>query len=297
MLSQSRSRLLPLAKTVWVRTTLQMVGRHVPAALASQQMRWRTPSRTRAKLDRLDEMAHEGERNEARLRRQKKKEKEEAKKNRKGKKEEEVIIVELPDVKKIRAEMMEIVKQFDDYIKTVRGAEPKPELFDHIKVDAYEETVPLKEVAQIVIENPKMATVTCYDPEIVKDVYKAFHNPRFREHQKYQCTIDDRKGGVLKVDIPPVTTATRAALGKEVYDKMQKYLKEIRKIYTPHFNLCKEIQMQKVEGIPKDDGYKTKIALKELLDEITELMHQKNKEKARSLMDMDEHLKRKKEYE
>ena len=55
--------------------------------------------------------------------------------------------------------------------------------------------------------------------------------------------------------------------------------------------------MQKVEGIPKDDGYITKIALKELLDEITELMHQKNKEKARSLMDMDEHLKRKKEYE
>jgi hypothetical protein len=72
----------------------------------------------------------------------------------------------LPDPKDIKERMQKQIEAFKGYLKSVRGSEPTPEMFDDISVaDAYGKgtgLTPLKSVAQVVISSPTLATATCY---------------------------------------------------------------------------------------------------------------------------------------
>ena len=170
----------------------------------------------------------------------------------------------LPHPSQIKDKMMSAVAKFQESLKAIRGAEPSPELFDEIQVNAYGSTTPLKAVAQVVIVSPTLAQVTCFDPSVGKEVQKAIQlsmqlNPQLDE------------GGVVKVPMPRMSLETRQQLAKQLNKMAESCRQRVRTIRRKAMDTVKKGKDGKIPGVSKDDAFHS---AKEL-DGVTEdVMHQ-----------------------
>lgn len=275
-------------------------------------------------LEVLDEMAHSKEREQARERRKKNKERKEKKKNKgkKGTEaaatsvddvdnamEEESAFeqssagkvddqdhgdedhsdhdedeIELPDTRKIKEKMMGIVSKYEEQLKYIRGAEPTPELFDDVKVNAYgSENTPLKAVAQVVITSPTMGSVTCFDPALVKEVKNSIQlqlglNP--------QTDASDGDAGVLKVPIPKVSMETRQKTAAQLNKKAESFRQKIRRVRRRYNNIIKSGKEGKLDGVSKDDVYRVAQEIDDVTDQAVKKLNDITENKHQSIMDV-----------
>jgi len=112
--------------------------------------------------------------------------------------------ITLPTKDEVKSKMIKVVQALETSLRSVRGAEPTPELFDSVAVKVYGSTMPLNAVAQVVITGPSMAMITCFDPatasavrDAIRDMEGMNFNPRMEEN------------GTLAVPIPKVSVETR----------------------------------------------------------------------------------------
>eukprot|EP00980_Cylindrotheca_fusiformis_P008200 scaffold1736_cov127-Cylindrotheca_fusiformis.AAC.14 len=223
-------------------------------------------------LDTLDDMAHRKEREAAEEKRKKKKERKAGKKGGKGAPEtgddddedddmdlyddddndetgeEEDAEPSLPDPSEVKQKMMVAVNKFEESLKSIRGAEPSPEIFDDLMVNAYGSTTPLKAVGQVVIVSPTLAQITCFDPMVAKDVSKAIQlalelNPRVEE------------GGNVRVPLPRMSKEIREQTARQLKKKSESCRQRIRQIRRKAMDKVKKGKDGKIAGISKDDAF------------------------------------------
>ena len=282
------------------------------SAVGNVQLRWKHAARKGNHLEVLDEMAHAKEREQAQERRKKKKERKEKKKN-KGKNgavaaseesstaenpaqaaadvdfeddhddhsDHEEDEVELPDTQKIKNKMMGIVSKYEESLKAIRGAEPTPELFDDILVHAYgSENTPLKTVAQVVITSPTMASITCFDPALVKEV---------RNSILQQLGLNSSEGddvGVLKVPLPKVSMETRQKTAAQLGKRAENFCQKIRRVRRRYNNIIKAGKEGKLEGISKDDVFRVAQEIDDVTEQAVKKLNDINDKKHKSIMDI-----------
>jgi ribosome recycling factor len=304
---------LTMMSSVASRQLLHLARRRAPTALASFQLpsdivsvtttlnqRWfsRKAARMGQHLDSLKEQAHRGSREEAKEKRQQKK---------KGKKGEEIteggdgpsasqseiedIVFDddeeekpseeegpsLPDPDEVKAKMLKVVDRLKESYKSIRGAEPSPELFDSIMVSAYDDRAPLSSVAQVVIASPTLAHVTCFDPALAKDVLNAIRdslelNPQLEED------------GVVKVPLPRPSAETRQRTVKQLGKQAEATRARIRKMRRKAQDKVKLGKDGKMEGISKDDAFRVAKEIDAVVDEVTKLINDAVQEKEESVM-------------
>lgn len=254
-------------------------------------------------LETLDEMAHETVRQEARERRQKKKEKQAA---RKAKQKGDHQSVEhhageavelahhdsedfdyddddddgyeadddetesddstLPDPETSRSKMLKIVDQFVESLKAIRGAEPSPEFFDDVVVEAYGANTPLKSVAQVVITSPTLATATCFDPSLSKMISVAIRN-------KLSLNPSVEDGGVIKIPLPRVSMESRQRTAAALKKRTENYRQRIRRVRRNALEAVKKGVAGKLEGVSKDDAFRVQKEIEAITDQV---IHQLN---------------------
>ena len=275
------------------------------------QRRWKHASKTGNHLNRLDELAHEQSRQEAKEKRQKKKEKKAARKGKKAPAEsdttpeavvdmpsidsEEYIIEEdhhddneeeddiLPDPDQVRQRMEKIVTRFIDSLKAIRGAEPTVELFDNVQVEAYGGApTSLQSVAQVVLVSPTRATATCFDPAVAKSVQAALY-----QQLELHATIAPDDPGTLQIALPRVSLESRQktahALQKRAEAVRQRVRQVRRKVLTP----VKQGVAGKLEGISKDDAFRLQQEIESMTDRVLQELNQAAEEKHNSIMAVD----------
>lgn len=262
-------------------------------------------------LEVLEEMAHSKEREAAQERRQKKKDRK-LKKKTKGKlvaedsspgsfamegarddeddyfedddDDNEEDEVELPDPKQIHSKMMDAVKTFEESLKSIRGAEPTPELFDDILVDAYgSESTPLKTVAQVVIASPTMASITCFDPSLVKEVKSSIQlqlglNP--------QTDASEGDAGVLKVPLPKVSLESRQKTAQQLNKRAENFRLRIRRVRRRYNSIIKQGKDGKLEGISKDDVFRVAKDIDDVTDKAIKNLNEVADAKHAGIMDV-----------
>ncbi len=108
----------------------------------------------------------------------------------------------LPSKEEVKSRMMKVVNAMEESFKAIRGAEATPELFDNVQVKAYGSMTALNAVAQVVINTPTMATITCFDPDVAPAVRDAVRDAGMN----FNPRIED---GVVVVPIPRVSAETR----------------------------------------------------------------------------------------
>ncbi len=112
-------------------------------------------------------------------------------------------IPSLPSIDDVKSRMMKVVDSMEESFKSIRGAEATPELFDSLQVKAYGSFTPLNGVAQVVINTPTRATISCFDPDVAPAVRDAV---RDMAGMNFNPMIED---GVVIVPIPRVSAETR----------------------------------------------------------------------------------------
>lgn len=230
-------------------------------------------------LETLEEMAHQPEREAAVEKRKKKKERKAKKK--KGKQaaappvveepeddeddfdfgddddmeEENEVIGEdgeveitLPDPSDVKSRMMKVVGRFEESLKNIRGAQPGPEIFDDLMVDAYGSMTPLKAIGQVVIVSPTRAEITCFDPQVAKNAAKAVQlalelNPQVEE------------GGSIKIPLPRMSLEVREQMAKQLKKRSEACKQRIRQVRRKAMDKVKKGKDGKISGISKDDAF------------------------------------------
>ncbi|CAB9523030.1 Ribosome-recycling factor [Seminavis robusta] len=255
-------------------------------------------------LETLNDMAHTQEREQAQERRQKKKDRKQLKKQ-KGKAVEntkaessesteddwdddddddnEEDEVELPDPSEIKEKMLNIVNSFEESLKSIRGAEPTPDLFDDIMVHAYDSETPLKAVAQVVITSPTMASVTCFDPSLVKEVRNAIQVQLSLNPQSDESGGD---AGVLKVPLPKVSLEVRQKTAQQLNKKAENFRLRIRRVRRRYNSIIKQGKDGKLEHISKDDVFRVAKEIDDVTDATIQKLNDVADAKHATIMDV-----------
>jgi ribosome recycling factor len=262
----------------------------------NQQLRFKHAAKKGLHLQKLDEMAHNSERDAAEERRKKKKEKTAARKSKKGaspaeeasassntkdsddwdeeleeEEEEEHDDSILPDPAQVKKRMLSHVDGFKEYLKGVRGAEPTPELFDDVMVtDAYGKgtgSTSLKSVAQIVISSPTLAVATCFDPATSKAVSVAIRD-------KLELNPQVEEGGTIKIPLPRVSMESRQQTAAAVQKRAENYRQRIRKNRRTALDVVKQGVAGKLEHVSKDDAFRVQQEIEIITETVIKELNQ-----------------------
>ena len=183
----------------------------------------------------------------------------------------------LPDVSSLKDRMMKAVTHLEKSLKSIRGNEPTPDMFDSLTVFAYGTAASLSSVAQVVIVSPTLAKLTCYDPDTSTAVRDAIRdagmnlNPRIEE-------------GEVVVPIPKVSAETRKVLVKQIGQMGEKIRSKVRTIRRTAHDIVKKGQAGKLEGISKDDAFRVGREVEAVTEEAISMVNEVIEKKQQSIM-------------
>ena len=125
--------------------------------------------------------------------------------------------------KSAEEKMRKAVKALDDEFKTIRTGRASAALFENIRVDYYEQKVPLNQVATISIPEARLVIIQPWDRSVLPEIEKAI--------QKSELSVNPNNDGkVIRIAIPPLTEERRRELGKVAKNIAEKSRVSIRNV-------------------------------------------------------------------
>lgn len=155
----------------------------------------------------------------------------------------------------------------------IRTGRASPAILDSIKVSAYGQESPIKQVASISVPEPRMIVIQPWDKSVIGEIEKAI--------QKSDLGINPTNDGkLLRLSFPPLTEERRKDLVKVVKKRSEEGKVSIRNIRREAIEYLKEMQKEKM--ISEDGEHKGQDEIQKLTDEmiveIDKVMDGKEKE-------------------
>ncbi|MBW5802486.1 ribosome recycling factor [Coxiella endosymbiont of Ornithodoros amblus] len=139
----------------------------------------------------------------------------------------------------------------------LRTGRAHPSLLEHIKVDYYNVSTPLSQVATIAIENPRTLSITPWEKNMVRPIEKAI---RKADLGLNPATVRM----VIRVPLPPLTEEHRKELARMARDESERARVAIRNIRREANNDLKELM--KGKEISEDEERRAQTAIQKLTD-------------------------------
>lgn len=158
---------------------------------------------------------------------------------------------------KIAAAKEWLAKEF----RNVRTGRANPGILDSVQVSAYGSMVPLKQVAQIGVEDARTIRIQPYDPSTLKDIERSISAANLGVG-----TSADNSG--VRVTFPELTGERRQELIKMAKSKLEEVRATIR---VARDEAKKEIETRAREGtLTEDDKYNMTEELQKRVDKANE---------------------------
>lgn len=111
--------------------------------------------------------------------------------------------------------MAQAYMHFEEELKKVRTGRAHAAMLDSVTVEAYGQTMPLNQVANVTAPEPQMLTVTPFDPSTLQGIVEAI-----RKDQSLGFNPSD-DGRVIRVPVPALTEERRKQLVKQTGEKIE----------------------------------------------------------------------------
>ncbi len=162
------------------------------------------------------------------------------------------------DVKqKANDRMQKAIESLNSRLSKIRTGRAQPGILDGIMVDYYGSATPLRQVAQVNVEDARTLKLTVFDRNSIKDVEKAI--------QKSELGLNPVVTGTdIRVPLPPLTEERRKDLVKVVRSEVENSRVEIRNIRRDANAQLKELQKDK--AISEDDQRNGEEQIQKLTD-------------------------------
>ena len=172
----------------------------------------------------------------------------------------------LPTNDTIKSKMLLVITSLERSFSSIRGGgEVTPELFDSVRVSAYGELVPISSVGQVIIDDPRRVTISCFDPAIASEVRDAVRDMSTMNLSPY---VEEGGSGVVIVPIPRVSDETRKEITKELGRQAENTRQRIRSIRRKAMDIVKRGKEGKLDGISKDDAFRVEKEIESVTKEI-----------------------------
>jgi ribosome recycling factor len=160
-------------------------------------------------------------------------------------------------VSETKSKLDHAIEHFKDELKKLRTGRAHPGMLDNIKVEVYGQQMPLKAAANITAPEAQLLQITPFDPNNLQAISTAI-----RDDQSLGLSPTD-DGRVVRINIPPLTTETRASMVKIISQKVEECMVTSRQIRHEAFH--KGDQAEKDKDIGKDERIRFEKQIDDLL--------------------------------
>lgn len=165
----------------------------------------------------------------------------------------------LNEIKKDASERMaKSVASLKQELTKIRTGRAHTSLLDHITVEYYGSQVPLNQVSNVNVEDPRTLTVTPWEKQMVPVIEKAILNSDLGLNPA-------TAGTVIRVPLPPLTEERRKDLIRVVRNEAEGGRIAIRNIRRDAIGDIKDLMKEKMIG--EDDERRAEDEIQALTDE------------------------------
>jgi ribosome recycling factor len=141
---------------------------------------------------------------------------------------------------------------------TIRTGRANPSLLDRIEVDAYGTRMPLRSVANVGAPEPRLLTVTPFDPNILKNIERAIGDSDIGLNPQ-------NDGKIIRLPIPELTEERRRELIRVARQMAEEARISVRNVRRDEM---KDVHDLRKEGeISQDDEHRAGDELQELTND------------------------------
>ncbi|HID44722.1 MAG TPA: ribosome recycling factor [Chromatiaceae bacterium] len=180
----------------------------------------------------------------------------------------------IDDIKQDAADRMDkTIKSLQDSLAKIRTGRAHPSLLDHLTVSYYGVDTPLKQVANVNVEDARTLTIQPFEQSMVKSVEKAIMESDLGLNP-------NTAGTVIRVPMPALTEERRRDLTRVVRQEGEQAKVAIRNVRRDANGDLKELVKEKL--ITEDDERRGQEIIQKLTDlhvkEIDELLEAKEQD-------------------
>lgn len=165
----------------------------------------------------------------------------------------------------IKPELDKAVNFLKREASKMRVGQVNPSFIEEIEVEAFDEKMPLKQLAAIRKEGPRSLVIEPWEGDYVEPIEKALTDADLG-------ATPNVSGEKIRMSFPSLSEERREELEKELSDKKENARQTVRKWRDEAW---KKIQNKEQEGeISEDDKYRAEDELQDLIDEYNEKIDQ-----------------------
>jgi ribosome recycling factor len=156
--------------------------------------------------------------------------------------------------------MKTTIEKTEAELVTIRTGKATPALLDGVKVDYYGTKVPLKQVANVAVPDPKLITVQPWEKPLVGEIVKAIQTSGLGLNPQSDGTF-------IRIPLPPLTEERRRELVKAVKHMVEESKVAIRNVRRDAIEKLKKLE--KEHAITEDDLHRSQKEIQDLTDRKT----------------------------
>ena len=178
----------------------------------------------------------------------------------------------LKDFQKQTKEILELVEQD---LKSVKTGRAKPALIEDVKVQAYNTSMIIRELASITVPDPHQIVISPWDKGLLEPIERALATAELN----LSPVVDSE---IIRIKIPPLTQETREELVKLVNQKLESARAMLRQVRNEAKSKIEE-RKGKV-GVSEDDIHHDLEELQKVTDETMAELDERSQTKEKELM-------------
>ena len=165
----------------------------------------------------------------------------------------------------IKSRMQKSITALKSELATIRTGRANAALLDHVRVSYYGSDVPVAQVGNISVPEPRMLVITPWEKSMLGDIEKAI--------LKSDLGLNpSNDGSVVRIVLPELTEERRRDLVKQVKSVGEKARVSVRNIRRDANEEIK--RTQKEEGLSEDESKREHDTVQKITDQfITEIDH------------------------
>ncbi|MGH7671835.1 MAG: ribosome recycling factor [Gemmatimonadales bacterium] len=181
----------------------------------------------------------------------------------------------LPDyIKHAKQQMDKTVEAVKREFATVRTGKATTSLLDLVRVEAYDNEMPLTQVASVAAPEPKLLTIQPWDKTLLKAIEKAILASDLG-------LTPSNDGNIIRIPLPPLTEERRKELVKVIHKLAEEGRVAIRHARTETMN-----KIKKTDHVSGDDKKHAEKDLQKVHDEHLKLVDTAVKAKEAEIMEV-----------
>lgn len=177
--------------------------------------------------------------------------------------------------KETKEEFQKTIEWFKKEIAGLRGSRISIELFDNVKVECYQSSMFLKEVASLSLIDSRTISIEPWDKSLMPNIEKCLNNIGLQGSMQ-------NDGKRILFSVPVSSQEDKEKIIKLLKQKLEQAKESLRKIRDEKWSKIQE--MERKGEIPEDDKFKGKDELQKLIDDSEKKLKELEETKEREIL-------------